>query len=156
MPHTVFIAIHAAAGGLAFVAGCVAISRRALFGTYLWSLVTMAVFLVLAVAAEWTVIGTGARVLFAAFAVLALVMVWRADQARRIRHELSAAYVGHVGFTLVALFDAFMVILVLRAGAPGWLIAAVGVVIAVVGHFVLVATRERLVVPGVPRVGLGQ
>lgn len=80
--------------------------------------------------------------------LLGLVLLWRADQGRRIRPSgsagPSASYVAHVGFTLVALFDAFIVILVLNAGAPGWLVAAAGVLIAVAGHFVLGAVRERL------------
>lgn len=131
------------------LAGYVAIGRRTLFGTYLWSLVAMEVFLVLAIAAEWAVNDVVSRVLFVAFAVLGLFMLWRADQARRIRPSgsagPSASYVGHVGFTLVALFDAFIVILVLNLGAPGGLVAAAGVLIAVAGHFVLRAVRERLV-----------
>ena len=50
-----------------------------------------------------------------------------------------------MGFTLVALFDAFVVILVLDLGAPGWLVAAAGVLIAVAGHLALRAVRERLI-----------
>lgn len=41
MWHTIFIAGHAVTGGIALLAGCVAIGRRALFGTYLWSLIAM-------------------------------------------------------------------------------------------------------------------
>lgn len=105
-------------------------------------------FLVLAIAAEWAVIDVAARTLFTAFALLGLVLLWRADQARRIRPSgsagPSASYVAHVGFTIVALFDAFIVILVLNLGAPGWLVAAVGILIAMTGHFVLRAVREQL------------
>jgi hypothetical protein len=149
MWHTIVIAAHAVTGGVALLAGCVAIGRRALFGTYLWSLVAMEVFLVLAIAADWAVINLAARVLFVALALLGLVMVWRADQARRIRPSdsagPSASYVVHVGFTLISLFDAFTVVLVLDLGAPGWLVAAAGVLIAVAGSLVLGAIRERLV-----------
>ena len=45
MWHTIVIAAHAVTGGVALLAGCVAIGRRTLFGTYLWSLVAMEVFL---------------------------------------------------------------------------------------------------------------
>lgn len=149
MWHTVFIAVHAVAGVVAFVTGCVALRRGTLFGTYLWSMAAMALFLALAVAAEWGVLPAPLSVLFSAFVVLAGYMVWRAAQARRIRPTTatgpSAAYVEHIGFTLVALFDAFAVIAVLNAGAPGWLVATAGVLIAVAGHFALLATRSRLV-----------
>lgn len=149
MWHTIFITVHAVAGGVAFVAGCVALPRGALLGTYLWSMAVMTLFLALAVATEWGVVALPLSLVFAALTVLAGYMVWRAAQARRIRPTEAtgpaARYVEHIGFTLVALVDAFAVIAVLNAGAPGWLVAAAGVLIAVAGHFVLRATRSRLV-----------
>ncbi len=87
----------------------------------------------------------GTRVLFTGFVMLGLFMVWRAGQARRMRPSGSAGpsvrYVAHVGFTLVALFDAFIVIAVLNGGAPGWLVVTAGVLVAVAGHFVLRAVH---------------
>lgn len=149
MWHTLFITVHAVTGAVALLAGSVALRRGAMFGTYLWSLVGMELFLVLAIAAEWAELPTGTRVLFTALAVLGVVMLWRAARARPIRPSRTVPpttrYVEHVGFTLIALFDAFVVILVLNAGAPGWLIAAAGVLIAVAGHFLLRAARARLV-----------
>lgn len=148
MWHTIFITAHAVTGALALLTGSVALRRGTLFGTYLWSLVGMEVFLVLAIAADWTELPAGTRVLFTALVALGVVMLWRAARARPIRPSRtvppSARYVERVGFTLVALFDAFIVILVLNAGAPGWLVAAAGVLVAVVGHFVLRAARARL------------
>lgn len=148
MWHTIFIAAHAATGGLALLAGCVTIVRRALFGTYFWALIAMEMFLLLAIAAEWTTLDQVTRILFGAFALLGLVMVWRANQARR--GPYGSDYVEHVGFTLVALFDAFVVILVLNLGAPVWLVVGSGVGIAVAGHFVLVAVRRALVTEPAP------
>jgi hypothetical protein len=142
MWHTVFIAAHAGAGGIALLAGCVTIARRALFGVYFGALIAMEVFLMLAIAAQWTAIDTPARILFGAFALLGLLMLWRADQARRT--SPGRGYVAHVGFTLVALFDAFIVILVLNLGAPVWLVTASGILIAVAGHVVLRAVHQRL------------
>jgi len=99
-----FIAVHAGAGGIALVTGCVA-SRRWSVPTYLWSLVTMELLLVLAIGAKWAVIhgppGAVRRVGHAG-----AYLVWHADQARRIRAsglaEPSARYVAHIGFTLIA------------------------------------------------------
>lgn len=149
MWHTVFIALHAVAGSLSLLAGCVAIRGRALFGTYFWALVAMEVLLVLAIAAEWPALTPPTRLLFGVLALLGVFMVWRADKARRIRpsgsEAPSARFVAHVGFTLIALFDAFIVVLILNRGASGPLIAVVGVLIAVAGHFALVAVRRRIV-----------
>jgi hypothetical protein len=142
MWHSIFIAAHAGTGAIALIAGCVAISRRKLFGIYFAALIAMTLLLILAVATEWRASGVPARVLFSAFSVLALFMVWRANRARRL--SLGRDYVEHVGFTLVALFDAFIVILVLNAGAPAWSVAGSGVLVAVAGHFVLRAAHQRL------------
>jgi len=141
MWHTILITLHAVAGVVALVSGLVAVRRGRLFDVYLWSLAGMAVFLLFAVAVTWAEIDAGTRALFGAFLVLAGVMVWRAVRARRIRPTGSDApsprYLDHVGFTLVALFDAFVVIAVLDFGWPIWLVAGTGVAIAIAGHFAI-------------------
>lgn len=148
MWHTVFIALHAVAGGTALVAGCIAIQHGAYFGTYLWSMTAMELFLLAAIAAEWTRNELSVRTLFIALAALGAFMVWRAVAARKVLPSGSApppaSYVDHVGFTLVALLDAFVIITVLNAGAPPRLVAAVGVLIGVSGHFVLMSVRDHL------------
>ena len=148
MAHTILITLHAVAGTVALLAGAVAIRGRALFAAYLWSLVAMVVFLLAATVVAWAGLDTATRVLFTAFAVLGLVMVWRARQAGRLRparsRPPSSRYVAHVGFTLVALFDAFVVITVLNSGAPVWLVVAAGLAVAVAGHFVLTAVARKI------------
>jgi hypothetical protein len=134
MLHGILIALHASTGLLALVFGAVALRKRGFFDVYLGSLAGMTVFLGLAVAVEWSVLDTGARVLFGAFALLAAVMVGRGVLARRAR---GPAYLAHIGFTLVALFDAFVVVAVLDLGAPIWLVVGAGVLIAAAGHVVL-------------------
>lgn len=141
MWHAAFIAAHAITGVIALLTGLVVLRNGRWFDVYLGSMAGMTVFLGLAIGAEWAAIGAGERVLFAAFTVLAVVMIWRAVLARPDRPADSAAppasYVDHVGFTVVALFDAFCVIAVLNAGAPIWLVVGTGVMIAIAGHFAL-------------------
>jgi hypothetical protein len=139
MWHTIFIVSHAATGLISLVTGVMAMRNGRLFDVYLATLVGMTVFLTLAIAAEWAVLDTASRVLFVAFAGLAVVLVGLALRARRNRPTgtPSARYLDDVGFTVVALFDAFCVIAVLDSGAPIWAVVGTGVVIAVAGHFVL-------------------
>jgi hypothetical protein len=143
MWHTVLIGLHAITGTIALLAGCLAHGGRALFRTYLWSLVATVVFLGAAVVEEWARLDALTRGLFGAFVVLGLVMVWLAFDARRLPAP-SPGYVDRVGFTVVALFDAFAVITVLNAGAPVVLVVAAGVVVAVAGHFVLRAVKSAV------------
>ena len=146
MLHGTLIALHAAAGLTALVAGGIALRRGRFFDVYLWALVGTTVFLAAAVGVAWAATGAGARLLFGAFTALAAVMVWRAVLARRVRPAgtPTVAYVEHVGFTLVALFDAFVVVAVLDAGAPGWLVACAGVVVACAGHVAIRWARRTL------------
>ena len=151
MWHGILIAGHAVAGLIALVSGLVTIRNGRLFDTYLTALAAMTVFLVFAIGVEWGALDTTARVLFTAFAGLAAVMLWRAGRARRDRPAAasrpSASYVDHVGFTLVALFDAFVVIAVLDLGAPIWAVVGAGVLIAVAGHFALRRAERVLTGP---------
>jgi hypothetical protein len=144
MWHTVLISLHAISGTVALLAGCLAHRGRALFETYLWSLVATIAFLGAAVAEEWTRLDALSRTLFGAFAVLGLLMLWLAFGARRLPAP-SPRYVDRVGFTVVALFDAFAVIAVLNAGAPVALVVAAGLVVAIAGHFVLRVVKAAVV-----------
>jgi hypothetical protein len=148
MWHTAFIALHALAGLVSFLAGCVAIRRGSWFGIYLWSLLGMMLLLVVAVAVEWGDLDAASRVLFTALAALAGYMILRALQARGLQPVAparpSARYLDHVGFTLVALVDAFVVVLVLDLGGPAWLIVLAGIAVAIAGHFVLRALKKGL------------
>lgn len=147
--HLTLIGLHAAAGVISFAAGVVAIQGRGLYRVHLWGLVATIVFLVAAVATDWSGLDPAAAILFAAFILLGGFMIWRSVLAGRIRPAKGArpalGYVRHLGFNLVALFDAFMVILVLDLGAPIWLVVASGVAFAIAGHYVLEAAERRLV-----------
>lgn len=148
MFHTVLIALHAGTGVLALLAGTVALLRAGrFFGTYLVSLVATTVFLAGAVVTDWVVFDPGTRVLFTALVLLAVVMVARGVLAGRVRPTAgrpSPGYLEHVGFTLVALLDAFVVVTVLNAGAPVWLVVASGVLLAGAGHVALRRTKQVL------------
>jgi hypothetical protein len=147
MLHMALISLHAACGVLAFAAGCLAVRRRSFFPVYLWSLAGLLVFLVLAVATDWAQLDPVARILFTVFAAFGGVMGWQALEARRTLPEAhaapSAAYLDHLGFTLVALFDGFVVILAIDLGAVAWMAAVVGALGAVAGHLALRAVKAR-------------
>ena len=147
MVHTLLISLHAASGLVAFAAGCLAIRRRSWFPVYLWSLVSLLVCLVLAVAIDWPGLDPVARILFSVFLAFGGVMAWQALEARRRLpqpHAVpSAAYLDHLGFTLVALFDGFLVILALDLSGTAWMAAVTGGLGAVGGHLALRAVKAR-------------
>jgi hypothetical protein len=148
MLHTILIAAHTASGLVAFVAGVVAIRRGRLFGVFLWSLFGTILFLVAALAVDWKELGAVQQGVFAALAALGVYMVLRGLQARSVRpiraSRPTADYVDHVGFNLIALFDAFVAVLVLDIGFPVWLVVAVAVLVAIVSSLVLRAIKHQL------------
>ncbi len=148
MGHTVLIAAHAAAGLAAFAAGCLALTRRSYFTVYLWSLVSLVVFLAAVVALDWAGLDTASRALFAALTFLGGYMIWRAVQARGLQQstslQQSARRIDDIGFTLVALFDGFVIILALDLGAPAWLAIVIAAAGIAGGHTTLRRLKRQL------------
>jgi hypothetical protein len=154
MLHTVLIAAHAACGIAAFALGAAALAPRRphLPGTFPWylgALWLMVLFLLAAVAVDWMGLDAASRALYAALALLALYMAWRGWHARRAveRGEPGGAwreaYVDDIGFTLIALFDGFVIVGALDLGAPVWLILVVGALGILLGRFAVARTKQR-------------
>ncbi len=148
MWHTVLIAAHAAAGLAAFAAGCLALTRRSYFTVYLWSLIFLVAFLAAVVVVDWAGLDSASRTVFAAFTALGGYMIWRAVQARRLQRSTSlqqrARRIDHIGFTLVALFDGFVIILALNLGAPAWLTIVIAAAGIAAGHTTLRRLKRQL------------
>lgn len=153
--YLVAVIAHALFGVAALAAGVVAFERpgRA-FRPYLIALGLMLGFLVAAVALEWGRLDAGTRMLFGALTALGAVVVACGIEAYRARPARGgspdARYRRALGFTLVALTDAFLVIAVLDLGAPPWAVVATGVVVAAAGHWAL-RRRTAVLEGGQPR-----
>ena len=147
--HTVLITLHALAGVLALGAGATAFARPGRWlRTYLVALVAMLVLLAGAMVAAWASYDAGTRVAFALLAVLGVGVVAQGVRAFRLRPRPGrSAGEGHreaLGFTLVALTDAFLVVAVLDLGGPVWSLFATGALVAVGGHLLLVRVPAPL------------
>jgi hypothetical protein len=151
MWHSALVTLHALSGLLALVAGWLALRRPSYLDIYFWSLVACIVFVVAVVAVDWGGLEAASRVLFAALSALGALMVWRGARARRIaatsRPQPSARELDHLGFTLVALLDAFVVIGALDLGAPGWLVGVVAIAVAAIGHAWITRLKRGLMPP---------
>ena len=157
--HTTMIVLHAAAGVTAFAAGCLALSpspteRRAhrLFPLYLASLWLMVAFMLGAMAAHWGQLATAERAIFGGLFLLGLFMAWRGWAAWRLLRGREGAwrlpYMEHVGFTLIALWDGFVIVLAIDLGAPVWLVLLLAVLGVVVGNRALHRVEARAAAPG--------
>ena len=142
MLHAMFIYAHAACGAAAFVFGLVGLRPRAkgvptMFRPYLGALWLMVVFLIVVVGIDWMNLGPIDRSVYGALTLLALYTGWRGWRALRNLQSRATGwkgnYIDDVGFTLIALFDGFVIISALDLGAPTWLIAIIGILGILVG-----------------------
>ena len=149
--YAALIGLHAAAGVVAVGAGLRLLGTGSGFGLYFGSLLACIAFVAGAVALDWGGLDAGTRVLYAGLLALGCYMIFRAGRAgTRVAAGTgtrSIAYVDDVGFTIVALLDAFLVITVLDLGASGYVAAGVALLGAAIGHRTLEAYKRRALRP---------
>ena len=156
--HTVLIYGHALSGLVAFALGCLVLRPRlketAVFRAYFFSLWLMVVLLTLVVGVDWAQLTPVSRITFGGLTLLALYTGLRGQQARRLLRTRTADwqgdYIAHVGFTLISLFDGFVIVGALDMNAPGWIVGTVGVLGVVVGISAVNLVKRRTA----PRPGL--
>ena len=152
--HNAFILLHAAAATLAFVAGSLLIlsaryfSSRWLFYMYLWSLIAMVLLLTGAIFVEWNDYSDTERVIFPGLLGLALFMVFRAWGAGVVfatqQKNWKLGYVEHIGFTLISLFEGFIIVSGLDLGMPGWLVAVVAILGLFAGRWLIGSAKQKI------------
>lgn len=144
MLHSILILAHAACGLTALAVGIVVLRPPAaglspLFRVYIGALWLMVVCLIVVVALDWLTLDIGSQALFGALTLLALYVGWRGWSAlqrlRRPAEDWRAGYIDDVGFTVIALFDGFVVISARDLGASLWLVLVIAVVGVLAGRY---------------------
>jgi hypothetical protein len=147
-----FLALHAAAGVIAFVAGVLSLRLAVLSGRfhlYLAALVAMVVFVAGAVAIHWPALAPATRWIYGGLLILGLYMISRAAHAGRLlRHVPSGRdrgrYIDDVGFTLISLFDGFVIVAAIDLRAPGWAVALLALAGVAAGSAVINRVQARV------------
>lgn len=147
--HTM-IALHALAGLVCFVTGYGLLfphrvqKHTWLLPTFLISLAGLVVFMVGALASHWQEIDSTQRTLFTGLIGLGLFMLYRGWRAKRLLSEknVSEHYIDDVGFTLISLFDGFIIVGLLDLHAPVWLTIG-GAILGVYGGIQIVNAAKR-------------
>lgn len=152
MLHTVLIVLHAAAGVVCFAAGLLCVPLQVpgswRFRVYAGSLLAMLAFVAWAIAVGWAGLDMTTRLIFAGLIGLGLYMVWRAGRAqarlRRRDRGWRPKYLDDVGFTLISLFDGFVIVGAIDMGMPVWLVVLAAVGGVVVGIQAMKKVKTRL------------
>ena len=153
--HSVLILLHAATATIAFFAGVMLLVSQAyatnqiLFRTYLWSLIGMAILLAGAIVVAWDEYTDVERIVFPALLGLSLFMVFRGWGAGLVlatrQGSWEFGYIEHIGFTLISLFEGFIIVSGLNAGFPWWLVTLIAVLGLLVGRWSIARMKRRVV-----------
>ena len=151
--HSFIIVLHAATATIAFFAGCLLIfsTRYAfnqnLFNLYFWTLIGMTILLAIAIAVSWQEYTNVERIVFPGLLGLALFMVFRGWGAglvlRTHQNDWKIGYTEHIGFTLISLFEGFIIVSGLNSGLHGWLVALVAILGLLVGRWAIFQVKRR-------------
>ena len=151
--HNLFILLHTVAAIVSFFAGSLLLFSRTyatnerLFGLYFWSLAAMAVLLAGAIIVYWKEYTDTEQIVFPGLLGLALFMLFRGWGAGLVLHtqqkDWRLGYIEHIGFTLISLFEGFIIVSGLNSGLPGWLVALVAVIGLLMGRWVIASAKRR-------------
>ena len=152
--HNVFIILHSASATLGFFAGGflmfspVEISYQRFFRVYWWSLVAMVVLLAAAIAVYWRNYSDIEQIVFPGLLALAVYMLYRAQRANRLlssqQPDWKRDYIEHIGFTLISLFEGFVIVSGLNAGLSGWLVAVFAILGFLLGRGLIGFAQRRI------------
>ena len=152
--HNVLIILPAAAAAISFFAGCFLIlslrqaSNQRLFSLYWWSLIGTVVLLISAMLVYWNEYSGTERIVFPVLLGLGMFMLYRAQNASRLlkvqQNGWKLGYIEHIGFTLISLFEGFVIVTVLNAGGPGWLVALLAILGVLVGRWVIGLAQRKV------------
>ena len=75
-------------------------------------------------------------------------MLYRARSASRLLQVQPNAwkhdYIEHIGFTLISLFEGFIIVSGLNSGLPGWLVAILAILGVLLGRWLIRFAQRRI------------
>jgi len=108
----------------------------------------MVVFMAGAIVADWGHLLDGQLYICLGSCLLAIYMLYRAYRAYRAverrGRDWGMSYVDHLGFTLISLFDGFVMVGAIDLGAPIWGVVFIAVAGVLAGIYTINRTKAGL------------
>jgi hypothetical protein len=155
--HNLLIILHAASATISFFAGFFLIlflssgADGRLFGLYWATLLGMVVLLAGAILVYWVEYSNTERIIFLGLFVLGVYMLYRARSAKHSLKSQQAdwkrAYIEHIGFTLISLFEGFVIVSGLTSGFRGWVVGLLAILGVLIGRWLIGIAQERVEKP---------
>lgn len=153
--RNILIILHAVSATISFFAGCFLIlslsdvSNLRLFRMYWWTLVGLVVFLAGAMLVYWMQYSSTERITFTGLLGLGIYMLYRARSANRLlqaqEDNWKHGYIEDIGFTLISLFEGFIIVGGLNSGLPVWLVAVLAILGVLLGRWGIAFTQRRVI-----------
>jgi len=151
--HILLIVVHATAAALSFITGLIIFLRlpapgaKGWFNTYATCIWVAVIALTAVVIVDWPRLDIPRRIAYPILVALGIYLLWRTERARRalrIRTDgWVKAFLGHIGFVLISLFDGFCIVLAIDLHSPVWVVIAAAVFGVVVGVLAIRARTNR-------------
>ena len=151
--HNAFIILHAASATISFFAGCCLILLprymvdQRLFHLYWWTLIGMVALLAGSIIVYWMKYTSAERIIFPGLFVLGLYMLFRARSAQYLLRsqpsDWKSTYVKDIGFTLISLFEGFVIVSGLNSGVPGALVALLAILGVLLGRWAIRIAQQK-------------
>src|SRR5256885_14249491 len=159
--HSAAIVAHTMSGAACFLAASMLLqrrldpsARRQWFVVYGAGLLGLVAFMGVAIVSHWPSLPIIRKIIFSGLLALGAYMSWRGWLAWRAWRGGGAAwrmaYINHVGFTLISLFDGFVIVSAIDIGAPGWSVALIAVLGVAVGVWVIARVKRTSIVEAAP------
>lgn len=152
--HDIFIILHSSSATISFFAGGFLLlssmhrTDQRFFSVYWWTLIGMVVLLVGAILVYWMEYSGVQRIIFPGLLALGIYMVYRAWNARHLLQSQPNAwrydYIEHIGFTLISLFEGFIIVSGLNSDLPVWLVILIAVLGVLLGRWLIGVARRRV------------
>jgi hypothetical protein len=101
-----------------------------------------------AILVYWTEYFGTERIIFPALLGLGIYMLYRARRASLLLktqpNGWKQNYIDHIGFTLISLFEGFIIVGGLNTGIPVWLIALAAILGVLLGRWVIGLAQRRI------------
>jgi uncharacterized membrane protein YfcA len=108
----------------------------------------MVMILLGAILAYWMEYFNAERIIFPGLLVLGFYMLYRARSASRLirtqQNNWKQSYIKQIGFTLISLFEGFIIVGGLDIGVPGWLIALIAIFGVFAVNWAIGLTQRRI------------
>lgn len=150
--HNLLIILHSVTATISFFAGMLLIfstkytTNQTIFNLFLWPLIGMGLLLAGALFVNWENYSDTERVVFPGLLGLSFFMIFRGWGASLVLHTQSKnwklGYIEHIGFTLISLFEGFVIVSGLNAGLPGWLVGIIAFLGLLGGRWVIAYSKR--------------